>query len=118
MKNTAAMASTPSTRASSSTGPSLRIREADLEHHLSNPNGDKDSKSDKTDKADKAPVTPAKARDDKSDKSKDDDKSANPRDPNPKTDHQLNQALTILKVQQILPGGAAAGKAADTPTAK
>lgn len=104
--------------ASSSTGPSLRIREADLEHHLSNPNGDKDSKSDKTDKADKAPVTPAKAREDKSDKSKDDDKSANPRDPNPKTDHQLNQALTILKVQQILPGNGATSKAAETPAAK
>jgi carboxyl-terminal processing protease len=107
------------TAAASSAGPSLRIREADLEHHLSNPNGDKDNKSEKADKADKTPVTPAKARDDKGDKSKDDDKSANPRDPNPKTDHQLNQALTILKVQQILPGGAAAaGKAADTPTAK
>ena len=106
------------TAAASSAGPSLRIREADLEHHLSNPNGDKDNKSEKADKADKTPVTPAKARDDKGDKSKDDDKSANPRDPNPKTDHQLNQALTILKVQQILPGNGATSKAAETPATK
>ena len=84
--------------------PSLRIREADLEHHLSNPNGDKDSKPEAAPKADKPA---AKPRDDKS-KGDSKDEPANPRDPNPKTDNQLNQALTVLKVQQILPGAPAA----------
>lgn len=83
--------------------PSLRIREADLEHHLSNPNGE-DSKPEAAPKADKADKDkPAgKPRDDKSKADK--DEPVNPRDPNPKTDNQLNQALTVLKVQQILPG--------------
>lgn len=92
--------------------PSLRIREADLEHHLSNPNGDKDSKPEAAPKADKPA---AKPRDDKS-KGDSKDEPANPRDPNPKTDNQLNQALTVLKVQQILPGAPAAAK--DSKTGK
>nr|WP_308444296.1 S41 family peptidase [Laribacter hongkongensis] len=67
----------------------VRIREADLEHHLSNPNGDKSgSKLVPVDK----PAAPDKA----------DEAPVNPREPNPKTDNQLAQALNILKVQQIL----------------
>jgi len=80
----------------------LRIREADLENHLSNPNGD--------DKADSKPgkviEPPApKATPSGSDKGKDQDQDQNPlgpRDPNPTSDYQLGQALNILKVQQIL----------------
>ena len=66
----------------------VRIREADLEHHLSNPNGDKPGKVVPADK----PATPDKT----------DEAPVNPREPNPKTDNQLAQALNILKVQQIL----------------
>jgi carboxyl-terminal processing protease len=97
--------------------PSLRIREADLEHHLSNPNGDKESKPEAAPKADKAEKPAAKPRDDKS-KGDSKDEPANPRDPNPKTDNQLNQALTVLKVQQILPGGASPVKDAKPAASK
>ncbi|RXZ45696.1 S41 family peptidase [Crenobacter cavernae] len=80
----------------------MRVREADLENHLGNPNGE-----------DKAPARPVrrieppkedknapKGKDEKDEK--DDKSDVNPRDPNPKTDFQLGQALNILKVQQIL----------------
>ncbi|KZE31696.1 carboxyl-terminal processing protease [Crenobacter luteus] len=76
----------------------LRVREADLENHLNNPNGD-----------DKAPARPVRRieppKDDKNapkGDGKDDKSEVNPRDPNPKTDFQLGQALNILKAQQIL----------------
>ncbi|HJU49328.1 MAG TPA: S41 family peptidase [Pseudogulbenkiania sp.] len=79
----------------------LRVREADLENHLANPNGD--------DKGTAKPVlkrpavkptapAPQPAPDNKETPT---DESTS-REPNPKTDYQLGQALNILKVQQIL----------------
>jgi carboxyl-terminal processing protease len=79
----------------------LRVREADLENHLANPNGD--------DKAPAKPVlkrptvkpagpAPQPAPDNKETPT---DESTS-REPNPKADYQLGQALNILKVQQIL----------------
>ena len=87
--------------ANGAAAPSLRVREADLEHHLSNPNGE-----DKTKPA-ASPEKSAPSKENGKDKgsNKDEDKpeaSVNPRDPNPKTDYQLGQALNILKVQQML----------------
>ncbi len=67
----------------------LRLREADLEHHLSNP-------SDKSAPKSVTPLTPVEQKEDKP------ESTVNPRDPNPKTDNQLGQALNILKVQRIL----------------
>lgn len=86
----------------------LRIREADLENHLINPNGD-----DKTQVAPvKKIVAPAKEPSkEPENKGKDKDKdesNVNPREPDPKRDFQLAQALNILKVQQILNKKAAA----------
>ena len=74
--------------------PEVRLREADLEHHLANPNAEKT----KTTPAESKPVIePAPTT--KMPETPDD--SANSK-PNPKTDYQLGQALNILKVQQIL----------------
>ncbi|MDN0077254.1 S41 family peptidase [Crenobacter sp. SG2303] len=79
----------------------LRIREADLENHLSNPNGN-DKPDSKPSKVIEPPVQ--KAVPDGSDKGNDKDQAnpLGPREPNPATDYQLGQALNILKVQQIL----------------
>ena len=80
-----AASATPS---DSKAGP-VRLREADLDHHLSNPNGGE-------------PKKPGAAKPDDSKPADDKDTPANPREPNPKTDYQLGQALNILKVQQII----------------
>ena len=56
--------------------PSLRIREADLEHHLSNPNGDRESKPEARNRTKQE--TRRKPRDDKS-KGRQQDRPANPR---------------------------------------
>lgn len=91
----------------------LRLRESDLEHHLDNPT---DGKADKDDKAaklkeekakeEKARLEQEKARDDKSKdgKAKDgkDDDLSKPRELASKSDYQLQQAISILKVQQLL----------------
>ena len=79
--------------------PSLRIRKADLEHHLSNPNGDKESKPEAAPRQTKRKNPPAKPRDDKS-KGDSKGRAGQSARPQPKTDNQLNQALTVLKVQQ------------------
>ncbi|WP_374334921.1 S41 family peptidase [Leeia sp.] len=68
---------------SSAENNALRIREADLEHHLDNPNG---ARADPATK----PVDPAEA-------SKAKDAAQETR-----KDYQLTQALNVLKVQQIL----------------
>ena len=76
-------------KAAASAQTPLRLREADLEHHLSNP-------SDKSTPKSITPLTPVEQKEDKP------ESTVNPRDPNPKTDNQLGQALNILKVQRIL----------------
>ncbi len=76
-------------KAAASAQTPLRLREADLEHHLSNP-------SDKSTPKSVTPLTPVEQKEDKP------ESTVNPRDPNPKTDNQLGQALKILKVQRIL----------------
>ena len=76
-------------KAAASAQTPLRLREADLEHHLSNP-------SDKFTPKSVTPLTPVEQKEDKP------ESTVNSRDPNPKTDNQLGQALNILKVQRIL----------------
>ena len=70
---------------------SLRVREADLEHHLDNPNAKPATGAPKD--------QPLKLTPDNGDASKKD--SANP-DDKLKSDFQLSQALNVLKVQQLL----------------
>ena len=69
------------------------VREADLEGHLSNPNGD--DKSAKTAKP-AAPAAPA------TDNAKPARPQPNGDEPDPASDYQLSQALNTLKVQQLL----------------
>lgn len=88
----------------------LRIREADLENHLRN----NDSGEVTVIKVPAKPApdsgTPLRSPEDSAPRGKDkqdrndkgEEASANPRDPNPRSDYQLGQALNILKVQQIL----------------
>jgi len=78
----------------------LRVREADLENHLANPNGEEaPSKAAKPAK----PVTaPAIRPETPKPQGEPEDNPDNPREPNPKNDYQLSQGLNILKVQQIL----------------
>jgi carboxyl-terminal processing protease len=68
----------------------LRVREADLENHLANPNGEETpSKSAKPAKPATPPVIKQEA------PKPQDDKNAspeNPREPNPQKDYQLSQA--------------------------
>ncbi|MDK2124211.1 S41 family peptidase [Parachitinimonas caeni] len=98
-----------------------RLREADLEHHLENPNGEKTDKA--TQKADDkkpdavtppAALTPAKPAAKKGEKrGKGDDAAEADR-----VDYQLQQALNVLKVQQILLAKPQAQPAAATASAK
>ncbi|MCB6183527.1 S41 family peptidase [Leeia sp. TBRC 13508] len=71
----------------------LRIREADLEHHLNNPNSDKPASEAKT------PLIPPVKSGDAAKAAASVDESQATRD---KNDYQLQQALNVLKVQQIL----------------
>jgi carboxyl-terminal processing protease len=78
-----------------------RMREADLERHLANPEGGSEVKSnkpvakpEKSDKNDKP--------DAKSDKGAADDKGDTPPDIVNKNDYQLNQAINLLKGLQII----------------
>ncbi len=74
---------------------SLRVREADLEHHLDNPNA-KPANGKEAPKDQPLKLTP-----DSGDASKKD--NANPDDKDKlKSDFQLSQALNVLKVQQLL----------------
>lgn len=78
----------------------LRVREADLENHLANPNGEETpSKSAKPAKPATPPVIKQETPKPQDDKNASPD---NPREPNPQKDYQLSQGLNILKVQQIL----------------
>ncbi|WP_293761299.1 S41 family peptidase [uncultured Aquitalea sp.] len=82
----------------------LRVREVDLENHLSNPNGD-ESPAKAAKPAAVKPAAPAVVPPAAPASPKPEDKNAkpdNPREPNPKNDYQLSQALNILKVQQII----------------
>jgi carboxyl-terminal processing protease len=74
--------------------PALRMREADLERHLSNPT-DKDDDSQA-----KKPAAPAQPRDQGADKGT--EKKAEPVEMGSKGDYQLNQALNLLKGLQII----------------
>jgi carboxyl-terminal processing protease len=82
---------------------SLGIREADLDKHLSNPNGDEPAPADKPDNVDKAPPADQPAKTDKESKA---GKPA-PLEPGEvvsKNDYQVNQAVNLLKGLQILQG--------------
>ncbi len=81
---------------------SLGVREADLDKHLSNPNGDADP-ADKPDSVIKAPPADKPAKNDKESKAT---KPA-PLEPGEvvsKNDYQVNQAVNLLKGLQILQG--------------
>ncbi|OWY37164.1 peptidase S41 [Xenophilus sp. AP218F] len=81
----------------------LRVREADLENHLANPNGDdKPAKAAKPAAAKPAAPVPTPAAPDKDKPKTQEPSQFGPREPNPKNDYQLSQALNVLKVQQIL----------------
>ncbi|QNM97938.1 S41 family peptidase [Chitinimonas koreensis] len=93
----------------------FRVREADLEHHLSNPQGEEpkqdarpDAKTDNQPEArlDTAPKTAAKPADKAKPAAKGrDDKDEEPLKPGEislKKDYQLQQALNVLKVQQVV----------------
>lgn len=71
------------------------VREADLENHLANPNGD-----DKSLKAAAQPAKPAATKPEPGTKTQRTLENIN--DPDPSTDNQLAQALNTLKVQQLL----------------
>lgn len=86
----------PIARVDGQTTVASRMREADLEHHLNNP---KDGSGKPT--APKAETEP-RSKTSSEGKDKGSTEAFNPRDPNPKTDPQLGQALNILKVQRIL----------------
>ncbi|GGY02428.1 S41 family peptidase [Paludibacterium paludis] len=82
----------------------LRIREADLEHHLSNPNGEDKTEPRPAKKV--APPAPAPASvpapAGNGSKATPDDDPQSGAIPNPKNDYQLSQAITTLKVQQLM----------------
>ncbi|UTH76789.1 S41 family peptidase [Chromobacterium sp. IIBBL 290-4] len=75
----------------------LRIREADLENHLANPNGDNKPAAKPAPVQAKPAPQPDKAKEPANEESQ-----YGPREPNPKNDYQLSQALNVLKVQQVL----------------
>jgi carboxyl-terminal processing protease len=82
---------------------SLGVREADLDKHLSNPNGDEPDPAAKPDNVIKAPPADKPAKDDK------ESKAAKPAPLEPgevvsKNDYQVNQAVNLLKGLQILQG--------------
>ncbi len=81
----------------------LRVREADLENHLANPNGDdKPAKTAKPAAKPAQPPAPAPVPEGKDKEPAAPDAQGGQRMPNPKSDYQLSQALNVLKVQQIL----------------
>lgn len=77
-----------------STYQAFSIREADLENHLANPNGD--------DTSVQKPATPASASPPPAPASKPLRLQDDSNEPDPGSDYQLNQALNTLKVQQLL----------------
>ncbi|WP_374358028.1 S41 family peptidase, partial [Chitinimonas sp.] len=91
----------------------LRVREADLEHHLSNPQGEAKPDEAKADQPEakldagktQRPAKDGKTKDGKpqSDKAEDDaDTPLRPGEISVKKDFQLQQALNVLKVQQVI----------------
>lgn len=78
----------------------LRIREADLDKHLTNPNGDETATESKPDKVIKAPPAAKPSKDDKDKKPP----TMEPGEVVSKHDYQVNQALNLLKGLQILQG--------------
>ncbi|MDF0606744.1 S41 family peptidase [Neisseriaceae bacterium TC5R-5] len=78
----------------------LRVREADLTNHLSNPGGEEKPSAKPKPSVPSSPVANGNS---KAGANKADDKTQlGPREPDPKNDAQLAQGLSILKVQQIL----------------
>ena len=81
----------------------LGIREADLDKHLSNPNGGESDPASKPDSVIKAPPADKPGKDGKDGK----DKKPTPLEPGEvvsKNDYQVNQAVNLLKGLQILQG--------------
>lgn len=104
---------------------SFRVREADLGKHLNNPQEEpaKTGESTKDKEPSKAAPKPEvkldnkgdPAKSDKSKPGKDDDEPLRPGEISPKKDYQLQQALNILKVQQVIGRTAAATAALANP---
>jgi len=93
------------------TGDAFRVREADLDHHLSNPQGGDETKTAPAKqgqpeaKLAPQPAAPAKAKPealDKDGKPVKDEEPLRPGEISLKKDYQLQQALNVLKVQQIV----------------
>lgn len=88
----------------------FRVREADLEHHLSNPQGGEAKPETAKPEQPEAKLDPAKARKDtkdakdkgKADKQEDGEDQLKPGEISVKKDNQLQQALNVLKVQQVI----------------
>ncbi|WP_269530825.1 S41 family peptidase [Chitinimonas sp. BJYL2] len=87
----------------------FRVREADLEHHLSNPQGEDDAKSTAKPGEPEAKLDTDKLKkDDKPSKPKDKAKESEDTEPlkpgeiSVRKDYQLQQALNVLKVQQVV----------------
>ncbi|HZP93615.1 MAG TPA: S41 family peptidase [Burkholderiales bacterium] len=76
----------------------LRIREADLERHLANPEGGPEVKSESKKSETKQPAAAAPGADQKTGQ----DETPTPPDIVSKNDYQLNQALNLLKGLQII----------------
>jgi carboxyl-terminal processing protease len=79
---------------------SLGIREADLDKHLANPNGDEAPPANKPDSMIKAPSGDKPAKDAKDRKPV----ALEPGEVVSKNDYQVKQALNLLKGLQILQG--------------
>jgi carboxyl-terminal processing protease len=80
-----------------------RLREADLDRHLSNDKAGKDAEkpaAPKKEKADKAPA--AKDKEGAKDAEKDETPHAKPFEPASKDDYQLVQAMNLLKALQVI----------------
>jgi len=86
----------------------FRIRESDLEHHLANPQGGDakpDANLDTKPEQPEAKLDAAKQKRDPKAKTKPDDANDEPLKPGEisvKKDYQLQQALNVLKVQQVM----------------
>lgn len=84
----------------------FRVREADLDHHLSNPQGEGSKPDSKPSSAQpEAKLEPSKSKAGDKDKAKDeqqDEDELKPGEISLKKDYQLQQALNVLKVQQVV----------------
>jgi carboxyl-terminal processing protease len=77
----------------------FRVREADLERHLNNPQGGEERTSNK---AEAVPAGEARRKPSRASAPQDEDDILRPGEISVRKDAQLKQALTVLKVQQVI----------------